>query len=338
MAHFQSPLRALLALAVAVLVAYSRASSRLLTVEPGDAVLVTGSSTGIGKHAALSLAREGYLVFACVRRTADGDALLQSAEKYGVDPANVKPLIFDVTNPKHIAKGVDAVTSFVGERGLKGLFNNAGIGYDPNSRIEGNAVEHMKMDQYRRVFDVNFFGLVEVTKAFLPLLRRGEGRIVMTSSVAGFLASPFWSAYASSKHAVEGFSDSLRREVRPHGVEVSVIEPGFVATPIFKGYSIPSGIEPYAEAERRFAKQFWKAAIGSASPRVTSEAVLHAIRAERPNIRYIVGKDAGVMKLLRYLPFSWMDAMCKSMCEQDGGISEVELAALIQDAQADFEL
>eukprot|EP00567_Pseudictyota_dubia_P009336 CAMPEP_0197438876 /NCGR_PEP_ID=MMETSP1175-20131217/5756_1 /TAXON_ID=1003142 /ORGANISM="Triceratium dubium, Strain CCMP147" /LENGTH=338 /DNA_ID=CAMNT_0042968689 /DNA_START=27 /DNA_END=1043 /DNA_ORIENTATION=+ len=338
MTLFHSPFRALLALAIAIIVAYSRSSSsRMLNVEPGDVVVVTGSSTGIGKHAALSLAREGYVVFACVRKTEHGDALIRSAETFGVDPNKIKPIILDATNSKHISQGVKSVASFVGDRGLRGLFNNAGIASVPASQKASLAVEHTDLALFRKTFDVNFFGLVEVTQAFLPLLRKGGGRVVMNSSVAGWLGGPFFSAYASSKHAVEGFSDSLRRELDPLGVKVSVIEPGYVTTPLFSGY-IPEGLEPYSEAERKAAKVAWKSAIGAPSPRVTSEAVIHAMRAQTPKIRYIVGKDAGILKIIRNLPFSWVDAMLRSMNENGDEISVAELTELTEEARKEFSL
>jgi len=305
-------------------------------VHNGDAVVVTGASTGIGKHATLSLAREGYVVFAGVRRAEDGDALLRAADKFEVDPAKIRPILLDVTKRDQIANAVDTVSQFVGERGLKGLFNNAGISADYTADVFSSAaVEYMDISQYRKVFDVNFFGLVEVTKSFLELLRKGQGRVVNNSSIAGFLAGPFMSAYTSSKHAVEGFSDSLRREVQPLGVRVSVLEPGFIATPIMKG-RIPEGREPYAEAERSYFKGFWKNAIGAPSPKVTSEAVIHAMRSVQPHVRYIVGKDAVLLRIFRCLPAGVIDAMVK--IGRDDVISETELRHLLRDSQQEFAL
>jgi len=336
----QRPFLLLLSAGAAIAAWYSQAfwaSSRLLPIAQGDAVVVTGSSSGIGKHAALSLARDGYVVFACVRKTEDGEALVRSAERFGIDSSKVRPLILDVTNSKQISEGVETVASFVGERGLKGLFNNAGIASSYGPGMDSTAVEHMDMTEYRKVYDVNFFGLVETTKSFLELLRRGKGRIVMNTSVAGYIASPFMSAYASSKHAVEGFSDALRRELRPHGVKVSVIEPGYVATPILSGY-IPEGKEPYSKTERSFWKMFWKDSVGAPSPKVTSDAVLHAMRDRNPKTRYVVGKDAIVLKILKLVPASWIDPIVEASMGQADQFGIDELNQLLKDSRTEFVL
>ena len=295
----------------AIISFYLRPSPLVYSAKAGDTIVVTGSSTGIGKHAALSLAKEGYTVFAGVRNlTRDGDALLKAAGRFDINTANIRPILLDVTNSEHIEKAVEDVSNYVGEHGLKGLFNNAGMGY---MDAESHSVEFFPMDSYRKLFDVNYFGNVEVTKAFLKLLRTGQGRIIFNTSIAGIVAAPFLSAYASSKHALEGFADSLRRELIPHGVKVSIVAPGYVATPIFsKGiesaaFSEVKSSNIYTKAEVQAAQKFFKDMVGAPSPKVTSEAILHALQSEHPQIRYVVGKDYMILKILRYVPISWVD-------------------------------
>lgn len=327
------------AVIVAVAILLHHPTNKLDLVQPGDTVVITGTSTGIGKHAALSLAKEGYTVFACVRKTVDGDALLESARKHEINTENIKIMILDVTNSEHIARGVEIVSEYVGDRGLKGLFNNAGISHDLGPGDKSLSVEFSSMEKYRWVFNVNFFGLVETTKAFLGLLMKGKGRIVMNSSVAGFMASPFMSVYASSKHAVEGFSDSLRRELLPHGVKVSVLECSFITTPILNKFLVlPEGAHPYKELERTFWKALYKSSIGAPTPKVSSEAVIHAMRAAEPKVRYVVGKDSAFLKMVRYIPAGWLDFVLTSSNGREE-IGEEELKELLEERETmEFEL
>jgi NAD(P)-dependent dehydrogenase (short-subunit alcohol dehydrogenase family) len=328
------PLKLIFVIFLAVFYKFAFSSpKRLQPVQPGYTILVTGSSSGIGKHAALSLVKEGYTVFACVRKEKDGEALIKSAEQFELDTSLLKPIILDVTNSEHIQKTVQVIDSFVGERGLKGLFNNAGVYLEPSS--DTTSAEFLDMPLYRRTFDVNYFGLVEVTKAFLPLLREGGGRIIMNTSVAGIIATPFISAYTSSKHAVEGFSDALRRELLPHGVSVSVLEPGYIMTPILAP-AVPEGTEPYRAQERKYRKQFYKSSLNAPSPKVTSEAVVDAMRSESPKIRYCVGGDAGIISFLARLPSHWLDSLMAFSPDVD--LTEEELHQLSGNTKMDFEL
>ena len=169
---------------LAVAAAYFLSSpSPLQPVQPGDTIVVTGASSGIGKHAALTLAKEGYTIFATVRKEQDGEALINSAEHHGVDVDLIKILLLDITNTEDVARGVEIVSSFVGERGLKGLFNNAGTGGDSGSTTLSSSVEFGDIGVHRRVMEVNYFGTVQVTKAFLSLLRKGKGRVVVNLSL-----------------------------------------------------------------------------------------------------------------------------------------------------------
>ena len=314
--------------------------SLLLPVKDGDAIVVTGSSSGIGKHAALRLAKEGFTVFASVRNTQDGEALLTSAEKFNIDTSKLKPILLDVTNTEQIAQAVETISSFVGDRGLYGLFNNAGI--TPQKGSDGTSVEHIAMDQVRRVFDVNYFGLLQVTKAFLPLIRRRRGRIINNTSVAGLFAGPFQSAYASSKFAVEALSDSLRREVDPFGVRVSILEPGYIKTPLmdvikqvltFKGNGV------YAKMEQNAGRKFVKMALDAHSPSVTSEAVVHAMRSPNPKLRYVVGSMGWISKVFATMPAAWADAAVRADQDKEAGmISDEELNNWWQSAMEEFDL
>jgi NAD(P)-dependent dehydrogenase (short-subunit alcohol dehydrogenase family) len=203
--------------------------------------------------------------------------------------------------------------------------------------ISSTSVEFMDMSVYRTTFEVNYFGLVETIKAFLPLLRKnnGGGRIIMNTSLAGFLATHFMSAYDSSKFAVEGFSDSLRRELLPHGVSVSILEPGYVLTPILAA-RIPNGMEPYRDAERKHWKTFFKECLAAPSSKVTSDAVIHAMRSESPRTRYHVGKGSIIYWLVSQFPTHWVDYLIVYGWDQH--ISEEDLSSLAGATRAEFEL
>uniref|UniRef100_A0A7S3L7G6 Uncharacterized protein n=1 Tax=Amphora coffeiformis TaxID=265554 RepID=A0A7S3L7G6_9STRA len=305
--------------AVAALAVYqwtARSFSRRIPKDKADAkdaIVVTGSHTGIGKAAALALAREGFTVFCGVRKLEHGEELLATAREFDIDTARVKPVLLDVTNSAQITAAVKTVAAFVGDRGLYGLFNNAGIGpADPN----GNCIEDYSMDLFRQTMEVNYFGMIAVTKAFLPMIRTRRGRILTNSSLSGLFAGPFFGHYSSSKFAVEGLCDALRRELHPFGVSVSLLEPGFVMTPMtglipgliknHKGTSI------YSAYEMQSFRLALKEAPNAAPTTVTNQAVIHAMRAPIPQPRYVVGYLSGAMKFLSLLPTTWADAMIRS--------------------------
>jgi len=200
----------------------------------------------------------------------------------------------------------------LGERGLWGLFNNAGIA------VSG-PIECTPVARLREQFEVNVFGQVEVTQACLPMLRRARGRILLTGSIAGFGTIPGLGPYSMSKHAVEALADALRRELRPWGMHVSLLEPGSIATEIWrKGTSgfqqvrsaPPPGLfdlyGPLLERLNEFASQSAR----DASPvEVVTRDVVHAFVAARPRTRYCMGHGSGQRKLLRRLPDRWVDAV-----------------------------
>jgi NAD(P)-dependent dehydrogenase (short-subunit alcohol dehydrogenase family) len=257
------------------------------------AVVVTGASSGIGEACARRLAGLGFQVFAGVRKTEDGERLQAQNPR-------VTPLQIDVTDAALIAAAVQTVGEQTRGR-LAGLVNNAGVAVPA-------PIEHQPIDDFRRQIEVNLIGQVAVTQAFLPQLRAARGRIVNMSSIGGKVAVPLLGAYAASKFGMEGFSDSLRRELRPWGIHVSVIEPGTIATPIWdKG--IASGDELEAtmseQAKRDYGPLIATVRTVSAQGAKTvlpadavAKDVAHALTAKRPKTRYLVGREAKSRALL----------------------------------------
>jgi NAD(P)-dependent dehydrogenase (short-subunit alcohol dehydrogenase family) len=254
-------------------------------------VLVTGASSGIGEACALRLARAGWRVFAGVRRGED-------AERLG--SRGTTPLRLDVTDADQIAAAADAI----GER-LDGLVNNAGIAL-------AAPLEFVPLDELRRQLDVNVVGQVAVTQAVLPALRRARGRIVNVGSIAGRSALPFLGPYAASKFALEAITDSLRVELRRWGIEVVVVEPASIATPIWKRSAaradeLANGLPPeftelYGEAIAVVRGAAAATDARAEPPERVAEVVEHALTAERPKTRYLVGRDARRRARLERLP------------------------------------
>lgn len=264
------------------------------------AVVVTGASRGIGEACALHLDRLGFSVFAGVRREADGDALKQKACN------RLTPILIDVTDTASITSAVNIVANGVGEAGLAGLVNNAGIAV-------AGPLEFLPLARLREQFEVNVIGQVAVTQAFLPLLQKSKGRIVNLGSMEGRMAMPFLGPYCASKFALEALTDSLRLELRPRGISVSIVEPGVVATPILEKSiaaaeeivkNLPSQVHDLYDtaisAGRRVADELVKAAIPAD---VVARAVARALTAKRPKTRYIVGRDARLVAMMaRFVP------------------------------------
>lgn len=253
----------------------------------GGTVVITGASTGIGHAAALRAAAAGFTVYAGVRSEADAERLRA---------AGLRPLTIDVTDGATIAAAAAEVGEAVGAAGLAGLVNNAGIA------VSG-PLEFIPIEDWRRQLEVNVIGQVATIQAFLPLLRAGRGRIVNVSSIGGRIALPLVGPYAASKFALEAVSDSLRRELRGQGVEVSLIEPGGVKTPIWdKGLSEadrieaatpPEGLRLYGGLIGALRRQVETIATKTGiEPAEVAEPILHALTAEKPRTRYLVGRDA----------------------------------------------
>jgi NAD(P)-dependent dehydrogenase (short-subunit alcohol dehydrogenase family) len=270
-------------------------------------VVVTGASTGIGHACAVALAGRGYRVFAGVRRADDAERLRAIA------PDAIIPLTLDVTDDAAVAEAARQVGAQLGCTTLAGLVNNAGIAI-------GGPLLHQPLDVFRRQVEVNLIGAVRVTQAFLRLLgadrtRQGPpGRIVNMSSVAGRLGLPFMGGYVASKHALEGVSDSLRRELAPYRIAVVVIEPGSTATPIWdkaevEDYSVYEGTE-YEPVLDRFKDYMLREGRKGYPPSRVADAVLRALTAKRPphRIAVIPGRFAN-WTLPRALPSRVLDGL-----------------------------
>ena len=262
------------------------------------AVLVTGTSTGIGEAIARRLDRRGYRVFAGVRRPEDGERLAESASD------RLQWLLLDVTRPEQIAEAARTIEAAVGDRGLAGLVNNAGIAI-------GGPLEFVAIGDVRRQLEVNVLGLLAVTQAMLPSLRSARGRIVNIGSIAGRSVAPMVGPYCASKHAVEALTDGLRLELFDAGIEVSVVAPGAVKTPIWaKGIGMlerigerlpPAALERYGDRLAFFGKLLAANDRRGVSPDLVADAVQDALEARRPRTRYLVGRDARLRALMRRL-------------------------------------
>ena len=253
-------------------------------------VVVTGASSGIGLACALRLARAGWEVYGGVR-TAEASSRL---EDHGV-----RALELDVTDPAHVA----AAAGVVGAE-LHGLVDNAGIAI-------AAPLELVPLEELRHQLEVNVVGQVAVVQALLPALRRARGRVVLMGSIGGRSALPFLGPYAASKHALEAIADSLRIELRPLGVGVSIVEPGSIATPIWRkgaerAAELSEGFEEeraalYASAVRRLREVALARGPG-VDPDEVAKAVEHALTGNRPKARYLVGRDAHIRAWIERLP------------------------------------
>ncbi len=255
------------------------------------AVLVTGTSSGIGRATALLLDAEGYRVFAGVRKEADGRELSQACSD------RLTPVTIDVTDAGHIESAREQLAEAVGDEGLVGLVNNAGVG-------GGGPIEFMPLDELRRTIEINLIGQVAVTQACIPLLRRAKGTIVFIASIGGRVASPFMSPYNTSKFAIEALGESLRHELRPWEIDVTVVEPGSIDTEIWnKGNEqIRERLDEMPEDARRlYGRQMTRfgevlnetASRGIPAEKV-AEVVHKAIASDKPKHRYLVGTDAKI--------------------------------------------
>jgi NAD(P)-dependent dehydrogenase (short-subunit alcohol dehydrogenase family) len=228
------------------------------------------------------------------------------------------PVFLDVTDAASIAETRRIVGAELDSTGLSGLVNNAGIPY-------GGPVEFISLDEVRREYDVNFFGAIAVTQAFIPLLRRARGRIVNMSSIGGMVSAPFVAPYASTKFALEALSDSLRMELAPWHMSVSVIQPGAIDTPIWnKAGSVVNdliegatqdGLDLYGKAIQGMAPRY--APHGISTEHVV-RAVAHALTSSHPRTRYAIGLDGAVARLLRCLPDRLRDRLILSQLPRWG--------------------
>jgi NAD(P)-dependent dehydrogenase (short-subunit alcohol dehydrogenase family) len=268
------------------------------------AAFVTGASTGIGLACALRLHRDGWHVFAGVRRESDAEALAARAADRMI------PVRCDVTDEASVVAAAETVAAGLGRQRLAGVVNNAGVAI-------GGPVEHLPLDYWRRQLEVNVVGQVAVTQAFLPLLREGWGRVVFVGSNSGLLATPMMAPYSASKFAIEALADSLRIELSDWDLPVSLIEPGAVRTAIWdKGRALADELEAVLPpiATERYGR--WIAVIRKGideqdrtgvDPDVVARAVAHALQATRPRPRYLVGLDARLTAVVARLPVRLRD-------------------------------
>jgi NAD(P)-dependent dehydrogenase (short-subunit alcohol dehydrogenase family) len=262
--------------------------------------LITGASSGIGHATSLRLARSGWTVLAGVRRSEDGERLTSEGP-----PGRIEALELDVTDPAQVA----AAAARIDGSGLGALVNNAGIGL-------GGPLEVLTEEEWRRQFDVNFFGQIAVTRALLPALRRAHGRIVFVSSIGGRVATPFTSPYAASKHAIEAFADALRVELRSSGVQVALIEPGSVTTSIWsKGRAdaerlqVPGDLQQhYGHVPGAMAKAIDDSERRGVPPDQVASTIARALVSTRMRPRYLIGREArAILALRRALPATVFD-------------------------------
>jgi NAD(P)-dependent dehydrogenase (short-subunit alcohol dehydrogenase family) len=265
----------------------------------GASILVTGTSTGIGRATALELAHRGYRVYAGVRRPEDAESLLAA-------DGRLKPVMLDVTRPDQIAEVARMIAAESGEAGLHGLVNNAGI------NVSG-PLEFLPLEDLRRQFEVNLFGQLAVTQALLPLLRKARGRVVNIGSVSGWSAMPLVGPYCASKFALRALNDSLRLELRPWGIRVILVDPGPIATPIWdKARRGDIGAEteifplygPMIERALAFTAQTVARAI---QPERVAGTVIRALESRRPRPRYLVGSTLRSGPFVEKLPVRLRD-------------------------------
>jgi NAD(P)-dependent dehydrogenase (short-subunit alcohol dehydrogenase family) len=260
--------------------------------------LVTGSSTGIGRATAIRLDAAGWRVFAGVRREEDAAALRAAGSE------RLVPLTIDVTDAGQIAAAADLINEEAGDAGLDALVNNAGIAVL-------SPLETISIDDFRRQIEVNLTAQVAVTQAMLPAVRRATGRVVFVSSIGGRMALPFGGPYHAAKFGIEAVADCLRQELRPWGIEVAVIEPGSVDTPIWKrGERIADDLSSRAPAAQeqlygrtieRFRVAVKRTADRGIEPDKVAVAIEHALTSRRPHTRYLFGADARAQALGRRL-------------------------------------
>ena len=270
-----------------------------------QSVVVTGVSTGIGWGVTKVLIQQGFRVFGSVRKNQDAERLSKEFGELFV------PLLFDVTDEAAVQAAAGKVRERLNGETLFGLVNNAGIAA-PGPLI------HLPTEDFRYQLEVNLVSVLIVTKAFAPLLgvdrslRGGPGRIINMSSVSGKSAYPFVGAYAASKYGLEGFSETLRRELMLYGIDVIVIGPGPIATPIWdKAEQADSSLyanTDYAEAARRAQEYMIQSGRNGLPPEKVGEVVWHALTARNPRVRYaVVGRDILRRFLMSIVPKRLID-------------------------------
>jgi len=263
-----------------------------------EIILVTGASTGLGREMALYLAERGFTVYATLREMGDAANLLDDPRSRN---GKLRVLPLDVTNTASIHHAVESIVSEAG--GIYGVINNAGVG------LRGY-FEDLDQEEIRRMFDANVFGVMEVTRAVLPHMRKAKrGRILLISSIGGRIGSLGVSTYCATKFALEGFGESLFMELAPLGIRVSLIEPGIIKT---ERWSINRGVAARARDPRSPYYQWFTQSereadklvqASTATPADVAAVVFQALTAEHPKLRYMIGRKAKLaVALRRWLP------------------------------------
>jgi len=263
----------------------------LRNITKSKIALVTGASSGIGAATAERLARAGFKVYGTSRRAAQ-----EGQRSFAMLP-------LDVTSDESVETTVTDVLRLEGRIDL--LLNNAGFGVAPAG------AEESSLEQARAIFDTNFFGIVRMTRAVVPHMRhQGDGRIINVGSVLGFLPAPYMALYAATKHAIEGYSESLDHELRTRGIRVSVIEPAYTRTQFDANFVQPdSKLDEYREVRAALTKRLKEVIEGADEPAVVADVVLKAALAAQPKLRYAAGGLANRLRMLRrFAPASLVDA------------------------------
>jgi NAD(P)-dependent dehydrogenase (short-subunit alcohol dehydrogenase family) len=275
-----------------------------MKIEPSIA-LVTGASSGIGEATAKRLAMAGYKVYGTSRRgTQAGQRVFQM-------------LPLDVTRDDSVETAVREVLRLEGR--IDVLVNNAGFGVAPGG------AEESSIEQARSIFETNFFGIVRMTRAVVPHMRRqGRGRIINIGSVLGLLPAPYMALYAASKHAIEGYSESLDHELRTWGIRVSVIEPAYTKTQFDANLLEPDAkLDEYREVRAALGDRLKEVMAAADQPDVVADVVLQAVSAARPKLRYTAGGLALRLRLLRrFAPAGLVDAGIRKHHQLDARVSQ----------------
>jgi len=252
--------------------------------------IVTGASSGIGQATAELLANSGYKVYGTSRKE------VQPAQR------SYKMISLDVNSEASIEAAIKEVVNIEGRIDL--VVNNAGFGVTPGG------AEESSMEQTKMIFDTNFFGIVRMTRAVVPYMRKqGKGRIINIGSILGLIPAPYMATYAATKHAVEGYSESLDHELRTRGIRVSVVEPGYTNTHFEANtLEVDDKIDEYNIARKALAKLMKLAIAAGDDPKVVANVVLKAANAKHPRLRYAAGKLACRLSLLRrFAPAALVD-------------------------------
>jgi short-subunit dehydrogenase len=273
-------------------------------------ILITGATAGIGRHAALELVRRGHHVIATGRRRDALEALKHDVGVLGLE-GRIDIIALDVTREDDVLAARDEVDVLTNGRGIDVLVNNAGYG-------QMGPLETVSDADLRKQYETNVFGLMSVTRAFVPKMReRGAGRVVNVGSIGGRVTFPLMGAYNSTKYAVESLSDALRVELAPFGIDVSIVEPGPIRTnfndramdTIDASRLEGSAYAPILAQAEKFRAQFESQA---ASPEVTTNAITHAALARRPRVRYVVPFTSTILlAVLGILPTRIVDAVMR---------------------------